>query len=74
VFRFANRIVANADAVRDDVIAGGTPARKVVTVYNGLDFGRLAMQTTDRVKPNGRCSKRGGRAAWLQMKLLVKMV
>lgn len=48
VFRFAHRIVANAEAVRREVIAGGVPAHKVVTVYNGLEFDRLRTTTDSR--------------------------
>lgn len=47
IFRFAHRIVTNAEAVRREVIAEGTPARKVVTVYNGLDFARLGAPTPE---------------------------
>lgn len=48
IFRFASGIVANAEAVRREVIAEGAPARKVVTVYNGLDFARLEAQQQNR--------------------------
>lgn len=54
VFRFANRIVANAEAVRNEVIAEGTPARKVVTVYNGLDFAQGSTQSTDKAAAKRR--------------------
>lgn len=59
VFRFANRIVANAEAVRSEVISEGTPARKVVTVYNGLDF---AQATTD--SPDKAAAKRRVLETW----------
>jgi len=42
VFPLAHAVVANADAVRAELIEGGVPARKVFTVYNGLDLARVA--------------------------------
>jgi glycosyltransferase involved in cell wall biosynthesis len=41
VYRFAHAITANAEAVRRQLIAEGVPARKIVTIYNGLDMKRL---------------------------------
>lgn len=40
-YNLAHAIVANAEAVRQQVIKEGVPARKIVTVYNGLDVARL---------------------------------
>jgi hypothetical protein len=45
-YRLAHAVVANAGAVRDALVAEGVPARKVVTVYNGLDQGRVASDAT----------------------------
>jgi glycosyltransferase involved in cell wall biosynthesis len=42
-FRLAHAVVANCDAVRQQVIAEGTPTEKVVTVYNGLQMDRVAI-------------------------------
>lgn len=41
VFRLAQAVVANADAVGRQVVAAGVPAGKVLTVHNGLDTARL---------------------------------
>jgi L-malate glycosyltransferase len=41
VFRLAQAVVANADAVGRQVVAAGVPAEKVLTVHNGLDTARL---------------------------------
>jgi len=43
-YSLAHQIVANSNAVRDTLIAEGTPPDKVTVVYNGLDVRRL-MQT-----------------------------
>jgi len=40
-YRFADRVVANCEDVRQQVIKEGVPAKKVVTLYNGLDLDRL---------------------------------
>ncbi len=42
VFARADAVVANAEAVRRGLIAEGTNADKVRTIYNGLDLKRLA--------------------------------
>jgi glycosyltransferase involved in cell wall biosynthesis len=42
VFRLAQAVIANADAVGRQVVAAGVPASKVLTVHNGLDTARLA--------------------------------
>lgn len=41
-FRLAHAVVANAEAVRRDLVRQGVPPARVVTVYNGLDAARLA--------------------------------
>jgi glycosyltransferase involved in cell wall biosynthesis len=41
-FALADAVVVNSEAVRRDLERGGTPARKIVTVYNGLDLRRVA--------------------------------
>ncbi|MBV8857711.1 MAG: glycosyltransferase [Acidobacteria bacterium] len=40
-FRSAHAVVANAEAVRQQLVKDGVPARKVSVVYNGLDHERL---------------------------------
>ena len=40
-YNLAHAVVANAEAVRQQVIREGVPAAKIVTVYNGLDVARL---------------------------------
>jgi glycosyltransferase involved in cell wall biosynthesis len=40
-FRLAHAVVANAEAVRQQLVKDGVPARKVSVVYNGLDDERL---------------------------------
>lgn len=47
-FNLAHAIVANADAVKNYLIESGVAARKVTTIYNGLDLQRLAMREIDR--------------------------
>ena len=46
VFRLAQAVVANADAVGRQLVAAGVPASKVLTVHNGLDTARLAPTRT----------------------------
>jgi glycosyltransferase involved in cell wall biosynthesis len=46
-YRLAHAVVVNSDAVRQMLVAGGVPARKLVTIYNGLDVRRLE-QTSGR--------------------------
>lgn len=41
-YSLAHHIVANSNAVREKLIAGGTSTEKVTVVYNGLDLRRLA--------------------------------
>lgn len=40
-FRFANRVITNAEAVRGQLIQQGVPAAKVQTIYNGIDLERV---------------------------------
>jgi glycosyltransferase involved in cell wall biosynthesis len=40
-FRLAHRVVANSGAVRDFLVRSGVKAAKIVTLYNGLDMGRI---------------------------------
>ena len=40
-FRLAHAVVANAEAVRRDLVRQGVPAGRVVTVYNGIDAARV---------------------------------
>ncbi len=42
--RMAHAVVVNAEAVRSQLVKGGVPPAKVITVYNGLDLGRVAPQ------------------------------
>lgn len=41
-YRFAHAVVANAEAIRRQLINEGVRADKVVTLYNGLDMKRVA--------------------------------
>jgi glycosyltransferase involved in cell wall biosynthesis len=41
-YNCAHAIIANAEAVREQVIKEGVPADKVVTLYNGMDTRRVA--------------------------------
>jgi glycosyltransferase involved in cell wall biosynthesis len=40
-YQLADTVVANAEAVRTELIAAGVAARKVVTIYNGMDMERV---------------------------------
>lgn len=42
-FRLATAVHANSDAVKNYLIEQGVPARKIVTVYNGLDMARVTV-------------------------------
>ncbi|HKP84738.1 MAG TPA: glycosyltransferase [Blastocatellia bacterium] len=42
-YRFAHAIVANSEAVRHQLIKEGVGAKKIVTVYNGLDRARVTV-------------------------------
>jgi glycosyltransferase involved in cell wall biosynthesis len=43
-FNLAHAIVANAEAVRQQVIREGVRPGKIITIYNGLDLERLAVR------------------------------
>lgn len=45
-FRLAHRVVANSEAVRQQLIREGMPAEKVVRQYNGLDLKRVEVKST----------------------------
>ena len=47
-FNFAHRIVANAEKVKKYLIETGVPARKIVTIYNGLDLENFALPPLSR--------------------------
>jgi L-malate glycosyltransferase len=40
-YRFADNVVANAEACRALLVKEGVPDRKIVTIYNGLDTSRV---------------------------------
>jgi glycosyltransferase involved in cell wall biosynthesis len=44
-FRLAHRVVANSDAVRNQLIRESVPVEKVVKHYNGLDIKRVKAQS-----------------------------
>lgn len=41
IYRLSQRIVANSEAVREQLVAEGVDDSKIVTIYNGLDMGRV---------------------------------
>ena len=45
-FRLAHRVVANSEAVRQQLIREGVPGEKVVKHYNGLDLRRVEVKST----------------------------
>jgi glycosyltransferase involved in cell wall biosynthesis len=47
-YRAAHAVVANCEDVRQQLIREGVPARKVRTIYNGLDLARVQTPQTDR--------------------------
>lgn len=47
-YSLAHHVVANSNAVKQTVIAAGTPAEKITVVYNGLDSARLIPRVTSR--------------------------
>ena len=47
-YRLADAVIANCDEVRRQLIDEGVPARKVRTVYNGLDPARVQTPHADR--------------------------
>ena len=50
IFKTADKIVANSEAVKNYLIAEGINKNKINVIYNGLDFERLKPETTDRAK------------------------
>ena len=50
MFKTADKIVANSEAVKNYLIAEGINDKKINVIYNGLDFERLMPETTDRAK------------------------
>jgi glycosyltransferase involved in cell wall biosynthesis len=42
-YRFSNRVVANSEAVRRQLVAEGIPPEKTITIYNGVDMARVAL-------------------------------
>lgn len=49
-YSLSHHVVANSNAVREALIADGTPAEKITVVYNGLDPARLTPQTSARAE------------------------
>ncbi len=47
-YSLAHHIVANSNAVRDTLVAGGIALEKVTVIYNGLDFRRLRAPAASR--------------------------
>jgi glycosyltransferase involved in cell wall biosynthesis len=47
-YRLAQAVVANAEAVRQQLIVEGVPAEKVFVVHNGLDLERVRPQRAER--------------------------
>lgn len=43
-YRLAHAIVANSEAVRNQLVREGVSTKKIVTVYNGLDMNRVTPQ------------------------------
>lgn len=41
-YNLADAIIANAEAVRRELITDGVPAKKILTIYNGMDTSRVA--------------------------------
>ncbi|MDQ3132072.1 MAG: glycosyltransferase [Acidobacteriota bacterium] len=50
VFKTANRIVANSEAVKKYLINENVAADKINVIYNGLDMERLTPMETNRIK------------------------
>lgn len=48
IFKTAEKIVANSEAVRNYLIGEGISREKIKVIYNGLDLRRLTPKTTDR--------------------------
>ncbi len=50
IFKTADKIVVNSEAVKNYLIAEGISETKITIIYNGLDLERLQPNTTDREK------------------------
>lgn len=50
IFKMADAIVANSEAVKSYLIENGVAAEKIRVIYNGLDLERLTPAETDRKK------------------------
>ncbi|CAN5787805.1 glycosyltransferase family 4 protein [soil metagenome] len=50
IFKTADKIVANSEAVKNYLISEGINENKITVIYNGLDLERLKPETTDREK------------------------
>jgi L-malate glycosyltransferase len=62
-FRLAHTIVANAEAVRHDLLLEGAPDSKIITIHNGIDLRRVEPQISLRAEQLDalNLSKAGGR-------------
>ena len=49
-FRLAHAVIANAEAVRNQMIREGVAAKKLVTIYNGIDLQRVTPSEGQREK------------------------
>lgn len=47
-YRLAHKVIANSNAVRDQLIREGAAAEKTVTLYNGLDMSRFTLSAMSR--------------------------
>lgn len=54
VFKIADAIVANSQAVKNYLVAEGVSGNKIEVIYNGLDLNRLTAKITDK---NQICEK-----------------
>jgi len=45
-YRFAHKVIANSNAVRDQLIREGASPEKIITLYNGLDMTRFTPSAT----------------------------
>jgi len=49
-YAFAQKIVANAEAVRNHLLETGVDAAKIEVVYNGLDLARFGLKNANRAE------------------------
>jgi glycosyltransferase involved in cell wall biosynthesis len=49
-FRLAHAVVTNCHAVRAQLIAAGVRPRRILTIHNGIDPGRITPRTHDRAE------------------------